>query len=383
MAPKSSAYKLSMKPKRGTPSLPVRRDKKNLKKKQIRPGLGPSHGAAIKLQGRELGKIRIPPPIWKLACADAPTRSTSDYSRMSVAYKENTAASASTLPDNFSDVTLFMYMPGFAPHQFIALNTSTPLGSISPAQKDRDVPNSDYQYQPIAMPNLFMSTPQQERSCITSAALTLATKFPGSSGQLNIRRITSADNNTTFAALAVSLKEDMVSTYHLPLTGNQRWNMHCGIHNSPSYGEFNREAVNNYFFGSKTAVGGLIFSVTNVLTGAAIASPGLQICAGAQWTQELSTTTAHTKDQAPIRTVGAAKDLHSHQAQTGPFDTNPAHPEKASVGILNALHHGVDNMRRGMEEAGALGESALGLVAATTNSASVMQRGMALAAPLF
>jgi hypothetical protein len=349
---------------------------------QRQPSLGNSQGQKILAQslnqGRRIGQVPI---LWKVACADAPTRATQDYNRFLGSWiKETpdpTVNPEPVLPGQYTDECIYLYMPDYAAHQLLCVNTSpnpaTSLGALPRAYVDLNHVVIEQS------PNLFASSPTFERLALTAASLTISTKYPSSSGQLNIRRYTVKDSTITPKELANSLRSDTVSTYHLPLTGNQRWNMHCGVHDQQLYGTLGRVANATWGYGSLTTLGGLIFSFTNTLTGPSIAQPGIAILAGAQWTQELTATTAHTKDNAPERSTVSAKDLHSHQARLGPFESTVKHPEKASIGVMNSLQHGFEVASSNIEGASGVINAGLGLFEKSVSASAVMSRGIGLA----
>lgn len=333
----------------------------------------PSSQGGMVAKSKGMARIGHTPIIWKVACADAPTRATQDYSRIMSSYK----ALAPTFPDNFSDDTVFLYMPDFAASQLVCINALN-LPVVKPADVFRNTGDANW-FNATQAPNLFATIPAYERVAQLSASLTISTRYPGSSGQLNIRRITDADCHSTMATLALSLKSDLASTYHLPLVGNQRWNMHCGVHSSHFYGELHRTTNDTWDFANSTALGGLLFSFTNTLTGVSIAQPGISVLTGSQWTQELTPSTAYTKDNAPERSVTSAKNLHSHQARMAPFETKHEHPEKASLGVMNSLQHGFESATKTVSDVAGAAEGGLGLISAGINAASVVNRGIALA----
>lgn len=323
-------------------------------------------------QGTTIGRQRSmkAPIIWKIACADAPTRSTQDYNRFLSSYLP--MASTAVLPDNFKEDTVFVYNPAYAANQLACWDT-TVSGAIALQSILRT--EDTVSFKPIGTdPQLYGNIPKTSRVAQLSAALTLCTKFPGSSGMLNIRRLTQQDAALNGADLAASLKSDTISTYHLPLTGNQRWNMHCGVHSMTAYGNLMdyTQAPLNYGYTEYESLGGLIFSFTNVLTGPAIAQPGISVLAGSNWTQELAVENAYTKDAAPERSVVDAKNLHSHQARMGPFETNTKHNSKATVGVLNSLAHGIDSMTKSAERGGEAVAAGYGVITAGLNSARVV-----------
>lgn len=340
-----------------------------LKKKQ---SLGPSQGQKV-TTSRIGARMGVPPIMWKLACADAPTRSTQDYSKFVMSFLPSGAPDLQL--NQFGEETLFVYLPDFAEHQLCAFNGAIP--AVLDSDLRSQTPSAGY-VAATASPNLYSITPINERLAITSAAMTLCTRYGASTGVLNIRRITLKDTRTSIAALIASLTDDVLTTYHVNLTGNQRWNMHCGIHDSVAYGELHRNAVTNWTFGPSSSVGGLIWSFTNTLTGDALAKPGFTILAGAQWTQELSANSAHTKDNAPERSVVAAKEIHSHQARQPPFSSATSHPDKGSIGVMNSMGHGLANISAHVAEGTNVMEAGLGLISNVVDASAVMSRAIAM-----
>jgi hypothetical protein len=371
-AVKRSNALLKMKaPPRGPSQKTGRKVKKQvLKKKQ---SLGPSQGQKV-TTSRIGARMGIPPITWKLACADAPTRSTQDYSKFVMNFVQSPQIPNLQL-NQFGEETIYVYLPDFAEHQLCAFNGAN--AALLEADLRGQAPGPSY-VAASASPNLFSITPANERLAITSAALTLCTRYGASTGVLNIRRITLKDTRTSLSDLITSLTDDVLTTYHLNLTGNQRWNMHCGIHDSVAYGELHRDAVPNWSFGPSSSVGGLIWSFTNTLTGAALATPGFTILAGAQWTQELSANSAHTKDNAPERSVVTAKEIHSHQARQPPFSSPPSHPDKGSIGVMNSMGHGLANISAHVAEGTNVMEAGLGLISNVVDATAVMSRAIAL-----
>jgi hypothetical protein len=340
------------------------------------PPLRRSIGNAPRLQasqGTTIGRQRgmKAPIIWKIACADAPTRSTQDYNRFLSSFV--TTGTTAVFPGNFKEDTIWVYNPDYAPNQLACWDTSSVIGGTS---LDTILRTYDtVSFKPLLCdPLLFGNIPREARVAQLSAALTMCTKFPGSSGMLNIRRMTQLDTTLTGVQLAASLIGDTISTYHLPLTGNQRWNMHCGVHKMENYGILKAvtDSPPNWGYDSTSVLGGLIFSVTNVLTGPAIAQPGVSVLCGSQWTQELTITQAYTKDSAPERSVVDAKNLHAHQSRLAPFETNTKHNSKATVAVLNSLAHGVDSMAEKVKQGGEIAIAGYGIIKAGINATKVV-----------
>jgi len=324
-------------------------------------------------QGTTIGRQRSmkAPIIWKIACADAPTRSTTDYNRFLSSWKD--IASTAVFPGNFKENTVWIYNPDYCTNQLACWDTGASGGlALQSIVRTEDT----LSFKPIPCdPQLYGNIAKAARVTQLSAALTLCTKFPGSSGMLNIRRLTQLDATLTGTALAASLESDTVSTYHLPLTGNQRWNMHCGVHNMMNYGNLKTyiEGPLNYGYDQGSVLGGLVFSITNVLTGPAIAQPGISVLTSSQWTQELPVQEAYTKDGAPERSVVDAKNLHSHQARLGPFETPAKHNSKATVGVLNSLAHGIDSMSSTVKSSGEAVAAGYGVIRAGLNASKIVE----------
>jgi hypothetical protein len=282
-------------------------------------------------------------------------------------------ASTAVFPGNFKEDTLFVYNPDYARNQLACWDTTVSGGiSLGSILRTEDTAS----FKPIlADPLLYGNISKEARVAQLSAAMTICTKFPGSSGMLNIRRMTQLDSTLSGAALAASLIGDTISTYHIPLTGNQRWNMHCGVHMMENYGRLKAyvDAPIDYGYDPYSVLSGLIFSITNVLTGPAIAQPGISVLAGSQFTQELTIQQAYTKDGAPERSVVDAKNLHSHQARLAPFETNTKHNSKATIGVLNSLAHGIDSVTKNAERTGEAIAAGYGVIRAGLNAQRVVE----------
>jgi hypothetical protein len=281
-------------------------------------------------------------------------------------------ATTAVFPANFKEDTVWVYNPDYARNQLACWDT-TVSGAIDLENVLRT--EDTVSFKPILTdPLLYGNIPREARVAQLSAALTLCTKFPGSSGMLNIRRMTQLDTTLTGTQLAASLLGDTISTYHLPLSGNQRWNMHCGVHMMQNYGSLKAQAdaPANWGYDSDSVLGGLIFSITNVLTGPAIAQPGISVLCGSQWTQELTITQAYTKDGAPERSVVDAKNLHSHQARLAPFETNVKHNSKATVAVMNSLAHGIDSAADTVKRGGEVAVAGFGVIKAGLNATKVV-----------
>lgn len=393
----------------------LRQEVKTLRTKvKTSPQPTPKKKAAAKAKGGGPARVRtngqaklhnakpIVPLTWKFACADAPTRSTTSYTRMSLTFDSDIPQQPRLNLERFNENTIFLFMPAVSDYHLIALDGEHHKAAAANNGLRafvRDAASSSGTKCIASFPGMVGALTGQRdgttnfnRVAVNAGSLSICCKFPGTCGTLNIRRVTLDDINErklnhssntatpAYTSILDSLREDTVMTYHLNLTGVQRINMPAGIHNADAIGHFTnipakkfqwydgasgmQQTAPQHTDGSAKLnitsddlhlepLGGIIFSFSSVQVGNALPNPSITISTGVQYTQELTMLSANLKDDALERSIPKVKEAYSMQAKSGPFRAGHETSDRVLPTIMNGITHGSElvghALRQGVE----------------------------------